>query len=184
MLIVTGACGNIGRRLMAAWPDAIGIDCVAGTHHTIDLVTTDFESAFWSALLGRASGLVHLATSANPDAPADIHLQAVSVTARLVEACYRARVPGLVLPSSDWAEPKSPDLEINAYGYSKRALENLARLYDQQPGLRARAIRIGWVPADSNALEAAPDWLKDNYWSDEALFAAFEEALGFSPSRR
>lgn len=184
MLIVTGACGNIGRRLMAVWSDAIGIDSVPGSHHQADLAIADFGNAFWNDILGRASGLVHLATSADPGAPADIHLKAVSITARLVEACYDARVPALVLPSSDWAEPKRPDLEINAYGHSKRAFESLAQLYDQQAGLRARALRIGWVPAEKSALDDAPDWLKANYWPDETLIAAFEKALGFSPARR
>ena len=176
-LIITGSQGNIGRRLMAAFPGAVGIDRDPGADIVDDLATIDYQSTVVRRALEGCDGLVHLATSADPEAPELVHWRAVAEGARLVEACAGCDVPRLVLPSSDWAEPKW-GFEINAYGHSKLVFESMAAMYDLAPGRRAVALRYGWVPADEDEVEAAPDWLRANYWDDTRLIAEVKTALG------
>ena len=128
--------------------------------------------------LESCDGLIHLATSADPEAPELVHWRAVAEGARLVEACASCGVPRLVLPSSDWAEPRW-GFEINAYGHSKRVFEALAAMYAMAPGRRAVALRYGLGGADrGRGRRRAPDWLRANHWDDARLVAEVTAALG------
>jgi nucleoside-diphosphate-sugar epimerase len=176
-LVITGSEGNIGRRLRAAFPDVVGIDVHRGADIVADLGGLDYTRRFVDEALRSADGVVHLATSADPDASDDQHWQAVANTARLVAACAHVGVPRLVIASSDWAEPKN-GLPINAYGHSKRVMEALAAMYALAPGRHAVALRVGWVPGSADELAAAPEWLRANHWDDARLVAEFSQALG------
>lgn len=177
-LIITGSEGNIGRRLMAAFPDAIGIDVRGDADILEDLTTIDYDSTVVRRAFESCDGLIHLATSADVEAPESVHWRAVVDGARLVEACARYNVPRLVLPSSDWAEPKASALRINVYGHSKRVFEAMAAMYAEATGRRAVALRFGWVPADPAELDGAEPWLRANYWDDARLVAEVKAALG------
>jgi nucleoside-diphosphate-sugar epimerase len=142
-LVVIGALGNIGRRLMAAFPEAVGIDRLPGTDITADLASIDYGATAIAELLRTCDGVVHVATSADIHAPDNVHYQAVIDAARLVDACQRHRVPRLVLPSSDWAAPKQGWMSINTYGHSKRVFECMAEMYAHSTGGRCVALRIG-----------------------------------------
>ncbi|MBO6717492.1 MAG: NAD(P)-dependent oxidoreductase [Rhizobiaceae bacterium] len=179
-VLIFGSEGNIGRRLLRAFPSAIGVDKTPGADIVVDLADCDYGSGALAQALKSARCVIHLATSADPAAPAPVHLAAVTNTSRLVQACLDARIPRLVLPSSDWAEPKDPALMVNAYGQSKRAIEALAAMYCSHEGLEAVALRIGWVPGSDEELAGAPDWLLANHWSDERLISAFREAVGLT----
>jgi nucleoside-diphosphate-sugar epimerase len=177
-LIITGSAGSIGRRLMAAFPDAIGIDRHPDADISEDLSSIDYEATIVRRAFETCDGLIHLATSAVPEAPDAVHWRAIAEGARLVEACAAYDVPRLVLPSSDWAEPKTEILGINVYGHSKRVFEAMAAMYAMTPGRRAVALRYGWVPSDPRDLEGAPDWLRANFWDDARLVAEVRKALG------
>jgi nucleoside-diphosphate-sugar epimerase len=86
----------------------------------------------------------------------------------------------VVLPSSDWAEPKTrwAHLEMNAYGHSKRIFEAMALMYNMTPGRHCVALRIGWVPHDPAEVAKAEPWLQANYWTDAHLIAQVKAALG------
>jgi nucleoside-diphosphate-sugar epimerase len=176
-LAITGSQGNVGRRLMAAFPSAIGIDRAEGAAIRADLATVDYGDPRVRRILSSADALVHLATSADPAAPEDVPWQAVANAARLMRACAEADVKRLVLASSDWAEPQH-GLAINSYGHSKRILEAMAAMYANGEDRYAVALRIGWVPASTQELADAPAWLAANYWSDERLIAEIRLALG------
>lgn len=176
-IVVTGSEGNIGRRLKAALPDVVGIDRVAGADVVVDLATVDYRNLAMQTALRTADALVHLATNANADAKEAVHWDAVATAARLMAACAEAEVPRVVLASSDWAEPKN-GLTINAYGWSKRAIEAMAAMYDLVPDRTAVALRVGWVPQSGEEVADAAAWLRDAYWDDGRLIAAFQEALG------
>lgn len=177
-LVITGSQGNIGRRLMAAFPGAIGIDRHPDADIVEDLSTIDYDATIVRRAFETCDGLIHLATSADVEAPDSVHWRAVVNGTRLVEACATYDVPRLVLPSSDWAEPKATALRINVYGHSKRVFEAMAAMYAMTDGRRAVALRYGWVPSDPAELENAPDWLRANYWDDARLVAEVRAALG------
>ena len=179
-ILIFGAMGNIGRRLTTAFPDSIGIDRVAGVDIVADLATIDYEAPPIRDAFARADGVIHVATSAGVAEPDALHWAAVVATARLVEACHRHNIRRLVLPSSDWAEPKTrwAQHEMNAYGHSKRVIEAMALMYNMTPGRRAVALRIGWVPHDPAEVATAEPWLQANYWDDGKLIAQMRTALG------
>lgn len=179
-LVITGSEGTIGRRLKAAFPGAIGIDVAGGADIVADLGVLDYTRHFIAETLRNADAVIHLATSADPDAPSDVHWQAVANAARLVAACAHAGVPAIVIASSDWAEPKN-GLSANAYGHSKRVMEALAAMYALAPDRRAVALRVGWVPQSEGEVAAAPGWLRANYWDNARLVAEFRAALGAGP---
>lgn len=180
-LVITGSQGNIGRRLMAAFPGAIGIDRHPDADIVEDLSTIDYDATIVRRAFETCDGLIHLATSADVEAPEAVHWRAVVNGARLVEACAAYDVPRLVLPSSDWAEPKAAALRINVYGHSKRVFEAMAAMYAMTDGRRAVALRYGWVPQTPNEVAAAPEWLRANYWDDERLISEVRAALGPAP---
>ncbi|MHB1109531.1 MAG: hypothetical protein ACYCZU_04310 [Devosia sp.] len=68
-LIITGSHGNIGRRLMAAFPDAIGIDRHPDADIVEDLSTIDYEATIVRRAFETCDGLIHVATSADVEAP-------------------------------------------------------------------------------------------------------------------
>lgn len=176
-LLVIGAMGNIGRRLMAAFPGSVGMDRVPGADIVADLATIDYAAPAIRDVLASVDGVIHVATSADVDAPDDLYYQAVIDAARLLDACQRVPVPRVILPSSDWAEPKAGWVKINTYGHSKRVFETMAAMYQHSTGMRCIALRIGWV-APPGDLEGAAAWLKANYWSTERLLAEVAIALG------
>ena len=180
LVIIIGSEGNIGRRLMPAFPGAIGIDRVAGADIVADLSTIDYDAPGVRAAFERAQGVIHVATSYNVDDPAHVHWGAVRDTARLMAACDRYNIERVVLPSSDWAQPRTrwAAHEINAYGHSKRIFEAMAEMYNIDRNRSAVALRFGWVPRSLDELETADDWLRANYWDDERLIGQVRGALG------
>ena len=179
-IIIVGAMGNIGRRLMPAFPGAIGIDRVAGADIVASLTDIDYDEPNVKAAFERADGLIHVATSANVRDPDAVHWQAVVDTARLLAACDRYDIRRVVLPSSDWADPKTrwAANAINAYGYSKRVFEAMAHMYNSKPGRHCVALRIGWVAHDLAEVARSDPWLQANYWDDARLIGQMQAALG------
>ncbi|WDR04577.1 NAD(P)-dependent oxidoreductase [Devosia rhodophyticola] len=179
-LLVTGALGAVGRTVMTAFPDSVGLDIRPGTDITADLGTIDYNDPRIVTALTNVDALVHLGTSPNPKAADEVHWQAVSNCARLLQAAQRMQVKNVVLASSNWAEPINPAMIINAYGDSKRVFEQLAAMYDHGEGQRAVALRIGWVPHSPDQYTKAEQWLKDNFWSGERLIDEMRRALGLA----
>lgn len=179
-IIIFGSMGNIGRRLMPAYPGAIGIDRVAGADIVADIGSIDYEAPEIVAAFKKADGVIHVATSANTDDPDAVHWAAVTATARLLAACDKHDIKRVVIPSSDWAEPKTRWAmhEQNAYGWSKGVFEAMARMYNVRGDRHCVALRIGWVAKDYAQVEAAPEWLQANYWDDRRLLGQMQAALG------
>jgi nucleoside-diphosphate-sugar epimerase len=179
-IIIFGAMGNIGRRLMPAFPGAIGIDRVPGADIVADLASIDYDAADVRAAFERADGLIHVATSANVEDPEAIHWDAVTGTSRLLAACARYGIRRVVIPSSDWADPKTrwAAHNPNPYGMSKRVFETMAAMYNIVPGRHCVALRIGWVAHHAADVETADQWLQANYWDDARLIGQMQAALG------
>ena len=51
-------------------------------------------------------------------------------------------------------------------------------MYRHSTGKICTALRIGWVARDLEEVRQAENWLQDNYWPDERLFAEVNKALG------
>lgn len=186
MIIITGASGNIGKRLCAHFPDTFGIDLHPPTDFVGDLATINYSLPLLAQKFSTAKALIHLATSADPEAADSVHLDATTNTTRLMQACALYNIPRVILTSSNWAAPSNGQ-SLNAYGYSKRIFEDLAKMYSLTPNRSAIGLRIGWVPTHSSDVDGAEEYLVKDYWSDENLFKAFTQALndeyhGLTPS--
>ena len=109
-----------------------------------------------------------------------MHWQAVADTARLLAACDRYDVRRVVIPSSDWADPKTrwAAQNINAYGHSKRVFEAMAQMYNVKPDRHCVALCIGWVARNAEEVAHADPWLRANYWDDARLIGQMQAALG------
>jgi nucleoside-diphosphate-sugar epimerase len=180
-IIIVGAMGNIGRRLMAAFPGAIGIDRRPGADIVGSLADIDYDAPAVKAAFEKADGLIHVATSANVGDADPVHWQAVIDTARLLGACDRYGIRRVVIPSSDWADPKTrwASHNQNAYGHSKRVFEEMAHMYNVGHSDRhCVALRIGWVARSIEEFAGADPWLQANYWDDARLVGQMQAALG------
>jgi len=175
-LVITGSLGRVGRRLMAAFPGAIGIDRGPGTDHTVDFDTVDYDAEPMRGVLTGADAVIHLAAEPSPRAPDQVHWQSVINAGRLFKAADGYAIPRMVVASSGWAVPM-PGQFPNAYGYSKRVMESLASMYGVCEGRTGRFVRIGWVPDDPAVVPTSEQWLQDLYWPDNKLVAEFTKAL-------
>ncbi len=175
-LVITGSEGNVGRRLMAAFPGAIGVDRVPGGAAVIDFDTVDYAAEPMRGILANADAIVHLAAEPSPYQPDAVHWQSVINASRLFAAALAAGIPRFVVVSSGWAVPM-PGQFLNAYAHSKRVMEALAAMYDVSEGRTARFVRIGWVPREGHDVTGNPAWEQALYWSDERLVAEFRAAL-------
>ena len=176
--VIFGSQGNVGRRLKTLFPDHFGVDQVEGADLVASMATVDYDSEPLKSQLAEADLVLHLATSPNVEAPDSVHYQAVVDAARLLAACQRVPVPRVLLPSSDWADPKRGWPPVNVYGYSKRVFETMATMYTYSTGQLCVAFRFGWVARSRAEVDAAEqDWLRNNYWDDASLFAEVRRAL-------
>ena len=176
-IIIVGGCGTIGKKLKRAWPNALTVDRAESADIRCDLADIDPINSALASVFERAEVVIHLATSADPQATDVTHFTSVVHTAKVVAACASAGVPKLLLASSDWAAPKVRHLTVNVYGHSKRVLEAMAAMYSHGGDRMAVAIRIGWVPDEELAIADAPDWLLENHWSDERLIHEFRKLI-------
>jgi nucleoside-diphosphate-sugar epimerase len=195
VVLITGACGNIGRKLRAAWEDVydlILLDANPGEDDEevfkADLSEFDEE---WITHFHGVDTVVHLA--ANSDERSDLdeligpNLDAM---ANVFNAAALAGVDRIVFASSNHVmgeyrnrgdDPITVDLPPrpgNTYGMLKlvgeRLGQSLARAFD----LTFVALRIGWVQEGRNRPETLPDdWSRKMWLSNHDLIQLFDAAV-------
>ncbi len=114
--VIFGSEGNIGKKLRTIFPGAFGVDRVQGADLVASMEEVDFDAEPLKSRLAEADVVLHLATSPSTQAPDEVHYQAVIDAARLLMACQKVPVPRVLLPSSDWADPKRGWPPMNTYG--------------------------------------------------------------------
>ena len=179
--VIFGSEGNIAKRLRPLFPDAFGVDRVPGADLVASITDVDYDAEPLRSRLAEADVVLHLATSPRTHDPDEVHYQAVIDAARLLKACQAVPVPRVLLPSSDWAEPKRGWPAMNTYGYSKRMLESMAAMYSFSTGKRCVALRFGWVAPWSDIEAAGDSPLRGNYWDDARLLHEVRRGLDLPP---
>lgn len=194
-VLITGAAGNIGRKLRDAWADRfdlIAIDRVADPDDP-DLIIADLAEPVdeWMDLFDEADAVVHLA--ANPDEFAsweELVGPNIDMMAHVLNASVRAGVGRFVFASSNHAmggyrtgddRPITIDLPPrpgNAYGATKLMGERLGRSLAEITGLTFVALRIGWVLPGANRPEDLPDdWARSLWLSNGDLVRLVTSAV-------
>lgn len=136
-----------------------------------DIDMLDFDAEPLRSRLDAARTVIYLATSADVSAPDTVHYQAMVNVSRLLAACARVPVSRVLLPSSDWAEPKTQWASINTYGHSKRVFEVMAAMYRHSTGQRCAALRIGWVAMTSTKSTVPPNGCRTTTGTTPACLA-------------
>ncbi len=193
-VLITGACGNIGRKLRAAWAevyDMVLIDKDAGDDDEIieaDLETLEDD---WITHFHGVDTVVHLAANPDDRAPWDELVGPnLDALANVFHAAALAGVERLIFASSNHVmggykdlddAPITVDLEPlpdGPYGAAKlfgeRLGQSLARAFD----LTFIGLRLGWVQPGKNRADTLPDdWSRKLWLSNGDLIRLFDCAV-------
>ncbi|RUL86300.1 NAD-dependent epimerase/dehydratase family protein [Tautonia sociabilis] len=194
-VLITGACGHIGRKLRAAWVDRydlILLDRNAGPDEP-DVIAADLAEQHdeWMGTFHNADAVVHLAANPDPLAPwPELVGPNVDAMANVLHAAVLGAVERFVFASSshtmwgykdDGDGPISEDLSPRPdgpYGASKLMGERLGRSFSSAFDLAFVGVRIGWVQPGSNRAETLPDdWARGLWLSDRDLVHLVECAI-------
>lgn len=194
-VLITGACGNIGRKLRAAWTDVydlILIDKDAG-EDDLEIIEADLAKMDddWITHFHGVDTVVHLA--ANPDDRADwedLVGPNLDAMANVFHAAALAGVERLIFASSNHVmggyqeldnAPISVDQEPRPDGpyratklFGERLGQSLSRAFD----LTFIALRLGWIQEGMNRAESLPDdWSRKLWLSNADLVQLFDCAV-------
>ena len=196
-VLITGACGNIGRKLRAAWADVydlVLIDRFAeDDDEDADVIVADLAvmDDDWITHFHGVDTVVHLA--ADPDAAADwedLIGPNLDALANVFHAAALAGVERVVFASSNHVmgeyrrlddEPITVDrdpLPDGPYGAAKLFGERLGRSLARAFDLTFIALRLGWIQEGSNRPETLPDdWSRKLWLSNTDLVRLFDCAV-------
>jgi UDP-glucose 4-epimerase len=194
-VLITGACGNIGRKLRDAWTDVydlVLIDKVADDDDA-DVIVADLEDMDddWITHFHGVDTVVHLA--ADPDAEAEwdeLIGPNLDALANVFNAAALAGVERIIFASSNHVmggyrhlddhpiTVERDPLPDGPYGAAKlfgeRLGQSLARSFD----LTFIALRLGWVQQGCNRPETLPDdWSRKHWLSNSDLVRLFDCAV-------
>jgi NAD(P)-dependent dehydrogenase (short-subunit alcohol dehydrogenase family) len=194
-VLITGASGNIGRKLRAAWAgiyDFVLLDHEAGADQP-DVILADLDvlDEKWLTHFHGVDTVIHLAANPNEFASwEELERPNIDALANVFHACALAGVERLIFASSNHAMggyrelsdmaitvdlPPKPD---GPYGATKLMGErlggSLARAFD----ITFIALRLGWVQPGANRPDTLPDdWARAMWLSNRDLVRLFECAV-------
>jgi D-xylonolactonase len=179
-IVITGAAGNLGRRLRIHWwerddLDLVLLDCASRDDPAIVSADLSEWNSSWVDRFSGVDTIVHLA--GNADANADSAALAgsnIDNARNLYRAAALHGVSRVIFASSVWAMAGRAHDRLpifaddaqpgdNAYGASKRFAEHLAREQGIMGGPVTIALRIGGCPSGPNPPIRKNDW-EDQCW--------------------
>ncbi len=194
-VLITGASGNIGRKLRAAWEDVydlVLIDSAApvGDPEVVpaDLSELDEE---WMGLFQGVDTVVHLAATPNEHSTwEELVAPNLDAVANVFHAAALAGVDRIVFASSNHAmggyrelgdiaiTADLPPRRGNPYGAAKLMGERLGKSLSELFDLSFVALRLGWVQSGENRPETLPDeWNKELWLSNGDMVRLFNRAV-------
>src|SRR5262245_36069293 len=194
-VLITGACGNIGRKLRAAWEDVydlilIDSDPPEDDDEVFKADLNEFNDD-WITHFHGVDTVVHLA--ANPDHEAshdDLIGPNIDAMVNVFNAAALANVDRIVFASPNHVmggyrnagdEPITVDLPpspSNTYGLLKLVGERLGQSLAMAFDLTFIALRIGAVQEGKNRPETlGDDWTRKMWLSNHDLIQLFDAAV-------
>jgi nucleoside-diphosphate-sugar epimerase len=194
-VLITGACGNIGRKLRVAWRDKydlVLLDRTAGPDDS-DVIVADLAE-FDDEWMGHFHGVdtvVHLAANPNEYASwEDLERPNLDALCNVFHAAALAGVERVVLASSNHAMggyremvdmpitvdlPPWPD---GPYGATKLMGERMGRSLALAFDLAFVALRLGWIQEGGNKPSTLPDeWARSMWLSNADMVRLFDRAV-------
>ncbi len=195
-VLITGACGNIGRKLRAAWADVYDLVLIdkTATADDRDVIVADLAifDEDWMTHFHGVDTVVHLAANPNESAPWDDLIGPnLDALANVFHAAALAGVERIVFASSNHVMgeyrhagddgpitiemPARPD---GPYGVTKLVGERLGKSLAQAFDVTFIALRIGWNQEGKNRPETMPDdWDRKMWLSNADLVRLFDCAV-------
>jgi NAD+ dependent glucose-6-phosphate dehydrogenase len=194
-VLITGASGNIGRKLRRAWADVydlVLIDKVA-TDEDPDVIPADLcvLDDDWITHFHGVDTVVHLAANTDEFAPwEELIGPNLDATANVFHAAALAGVERIIFASSNHVMgeyqhrgdgpigPRMLPMPDGPYAITKlvgeRMGQSLARAFD----LTFIALRLGWIQQGKNRPETLPDdWARKMWLSNTDLIHLFDCAV-------
>ncbi|QEH34202.1 dTDP-4-dehydro-6-deoxyglucose reductase [Aquisphaera giovannonii] len=195
VVLITGASGNIGRKLRAAWEDVydlVLIDSNPGPDEE-DVIKADLSilDDEWGTHFHGVDTVVHLAANPDPESSAaDLVEPNLDAMANVFNVAAMLGVDRIIYASSVhvmWGYrekgdgPITPDLPPrpeSPYGLFKLAGERLGQSLADAFDLTFIAVRLGHVQAGRNRPEAlSDDWHRKLWLSNHDLVQLFDAAV-------
>lgn len=195
-VLITGASGNIGRKLRAAWEgfyDLVLIDKEPDADPDSDVIVADlaeFDEG-WITHFHGVDTVIHLAANPNDSAAwEDLVGPNMDTLANVLNAAALASVERVIFASSNHAMggyrdvpgvpitvdlPPKPD---GPYGGTKLVGERIGKSLAKAFNVTFVALRIGWNQHGANHPSTLPDdWSKSIWLSDGDMVRLFECAV-------
>ncbi len=193
-VLITGANGNIGKKLRAAWGDAYDlllIDSEPGDDEEIvraDLAEWDDS---WVGLFEGVDTVIHLAANPSEHASWESLIRPnLDALCNVFHAAALAGVDRVIYASSNHAMggyrefgdlPITVDLPPrpgNSYGATKLFGERLGESFARAFQFSVVALRLGWVQQGANLATTLPDdWSRSLWLSDNDMVKLFDRAV-------
>ncbi|WEJ59697.1 NAD(P)-dependent oxidoreductase [Devosia sp. FJ2-5-3] len=178
-ILLTGAAGNLGGKLIAHWRDTSEHELVLLDRRAGEGIHEADISAFgpeWTRLFDGVDAVIHLAGDIRPVAKwEEVHPANVVGTANVLRAAREAGVRRVAFASTNQVmggyrfrteaiRSDSPPLPLNPYAVSKLIGEEMGRAFAAESGADFLAFRIGNIWPGDNL--AGPD-LGIGSWGQE-----------------
>jgi uronate dehydrogenase len=201
-IVITGAAGNLGRKLVDHWRattchDLVLLDRIGGD----GIVGADISgyASEWAGYFAGADAVIHLAGQISPASRwEEVHAANIVGTANVLCASREAKVRRVVFASTNQVMggyrfrteriySESPPLPLNPYAVSKLIGEELGRAFAADTGSAFSAFRIGNIWPGENL--PGPDlgigswgqemWLSNRDFLQAMDCAVVAESAGF-----
>jgi nucleoside-diphosphate-sugar epimerase len=194
-VLITGACGNIGRKLRAAWADVYDLVLIdqAASADDPEVIAADLSilDDDWITHFHGVDTVVHLAANADDLAPWDeLIAPNLDAVANVFHASALAGVERVVFASSNHVMgeyrtrgdgPIGVDMKPmpdGPYAVTKLVGERLGRSLAHAFDMTFIAIRLGWIQRGKNRPETLPDdWCRQMWLSNADLVHLFDCAV-------
>ncbi|MGV3650068.1 MAG: NAD-dependent epimerase/dehydratase family protein [Devosia sp.] len=199
-VLITGAAGNLGGKLVAHWRETsahelVLLDRVAGPGiHAADIAAYDAE---WARHFAGVDTVIHLAGQISPASTwAQVHGPNIVGTGNVLRAARAAGVGRVAFASTNQVMggyrfrtetigPQSPPLPLNPYAVSKLIGEELGRAFAAETGADFIALRIGNIWPGANL--PGPNlgigsWGQEMWLSNRDFLACMDGVVSAAPT--
>jgi nucleoside-diphosphate-sugar epimerase len=193
-VLITGASGNIGEKLRAAWADLYDLVLldVAPASGESDVIRADLSELDdeWITYFHGVDTVIHLAANPNEFATwEELERPNLDVLANVLHAAALAGVERFIFASSNhvMGAYRELDMRITAdlpprpdspYGATKLMGERLGRSVARAFDMTFIGLRLGWVQPGENRPDTLPDdWARSMWLSNRDLVGLFEAAV-------
>jgi nucleoside-diphosphate-sugar epimerase len=195
VILITGASGNLGRKLRAAWDDLYDLVLLDREPDPNDpeLIVADLSDAdsAWMDQFHGVDTVIHLAANPNEFSSwEELERPNLDALCNVFHAAALARVDRVIFASSNHAMgdyrhlgdmpitvhlPPRPD---GPYGATKLMGERLGKSLAEAFDIEFIALRLGWIQAGENRPDTLPDdWARAMWLSNRDLVRLFECAV-------